>query len=1688
MTGLDKNAISKFIPGQIAGLALWIQADKTKCTFQPVEEYVKTVPPTIADNILKQYGNTASQKVLVAVNSLVISQPNSLVRLEVDTTGRTKFPTFVSEPEKLDVISLQDMVDPANPSQRAEKLCTKSDLPLSSANMSVYSISNNINITFNDNLQMLLVSVADIKAPVTDFSEIIVFSRKLSGAEVELMEGYLAYKRNDQYLLKLGHKYLPNIQMIPFLTDMASKIADTELSITTDMENFDVAVEKYRERLPTAEILQQAPPLKQKATAALDQLSTIRQNMVKGGLLARKQKTENMNATFDSINKLSLYSEPFTVDIFIKKLTDYDGVKAELEAYMKSLEDVDKDVAAAIDQNKTSDQLKKRSEAISVEALNEKNDVVEMKQFYIDRRQAIAVLNSLGKSKYDAMYTSFLAKIKSDGDNFNYYNSTIKTKWDSLMGNYGELDDIIISGEWLTYDTTLKTDNTVIKRNDQVFNTKYTDPHLNRIQTLYEQIRNQIVEGDLKFIRNEVDAIMTTYNTLAKRVNNKQVSPLSKKMFGCFLKKKLKQLISYEAEFMKLYTVINDAVNELLRVLNLNKKYSSSKVKVEKEYPIPILYSFKDAAQQLRNVRLLNKHDHSLTMIEYIETNTDGTIKYVDADNTMEVELVFPSIEPIIRNKGDDFFIKKLPYCDENGIQLFQKYMILAPYSKEETMLDAISKSQVLPKFFHVVDAQFEIPRDAENGIYEMSASSPQMPILLPKYAMSDGTFFICVNVGEVPIHVQIPGFTEDLYDLIGPDEVCMYIYTGVADSTTTFYGRVQWVENRIAYDTIYDVPRSSFCRKMTDMSKYIYMSGVATPNVPLFDRDGFLVEVVPDKDSYIYDIDDIHRACPYKVTIGDDMKISDLKINEDWGEKMIPAPQPTSLHVVEEASTGLTVFCNNKGIPAINEFGYTKYVRAPLLQINDKIVTRSSNENPIEITLNPNVQLVQYGLMQKTAIFRKVYRSNFVKPFGGTTTLNTANTFIFVNSLGYPLVAPTNTYIQVENFMFDPPYYVKYTENFIAEYSYIPEESSFFVASKNVLDAKPFTQVSQRTPEEREIAETSRIIRTVSYRYTCGGAYIQYTITKLQTELTTCNLLKGQFAGIADTIELLNNCIKDIGAYQADYMSYKVTIIAIKTREMIADQSNDERMAMTTFDLKMKDTLNKVYKSYTTGLKPVVFFLCIVKKIDKIRASVKDLSDVKGIAIENSIKNIQTVIQNQAASTASQPNTDLKELLNTCTLKKVEFKGIVKTLDSALTNIPSDLDVLEKWVNDQNALIDHATDLYKEIIDIDNLHTVNVFTQQILNGISNTTKQLQENTDKVNTLIEYKKKIAKWLEVYPDSAALIEYRNQLPIPITTTSLKGYTIQFLPFEEALNPAISRDWYSLPDTMILSKATRTRISIGMIEPIRGFITKYADYYKKYNVNANAPDPSSYQRTDEAGLKQIVDDSNKVTNNLIAEAMEAEGELAPIFNEYKSIRSDLKGEIQKVLEALAKDIQAKWLDCTGKRTAIQTKLKLMEPYFDSTQAGDANKIIVKMDDLFTSDKLAAIDDIQRSTKVPDYYGNMNYIKMIETHTNWGDVQAVLIFIQDQIQGLQSSMDTIQTGVVQSLAQTIQTGRDKIQTTYTKVKSGMADGSKLKDLTGTMDPLISSMEAVTATDLPSSIGLIQNIKNIQAQLDGY
>jgi hypothetical protein len=220
-----------------------------------------------------------------------------------------------------------------------------------------------------------------------------------------------------------------------------------------------------------------------------------------------------------------------------------------------------------------------------------------------------------------------------------------------------------------------------------------------------------------------------------------------------------------------------------------------------------------------------------------------------------------------------------------------------------------------------------------------------------------------------------------------------------------------------------------------------------------------------------------------------------------------------------------------------------------------------------------------------------------------------------------------------------------------------------------------------------------------------------------------------------------------------------------------------------------------------------------------------------------------------------------------------------------------------------------------------------------------------------------------------------------------------------------------------------------------------------------------------------------------NNFIIEE-ENEGKMGIV----KDIKMDLYEEIKTWLNKNAKEIHDKWLDCSGKKTAIQTNITLLQPHLNESQTSEINRIVADLENLFSSDKLSGIDDIQRSLKAPDYYKNDSYITMIQLNTNRKYISSVINNIHQNLASIQSNMEKIQAEILSTMKETNSRDIDGIHTEYNKIKGEISDGAKLKEFIVVMDPKIAKIVEKSSADIPSSISLFKAISELKTELKTY
>ena len=1675
--GIDVNDVSEFSPAKIPDLVLWVTADPTKLVYSTIQDYVLNFPPSIANHILDQYKTNPSEKVIVEIQSNISTLPNSLVRLELDTESAVGFPNFVTRSRALDIIDMSNLLEPSSKDKQIYKLATKSSVSLS-LDFSSWIISKNVKIEYIDLIEKIVLSTPYFDTPTTtlledgkvaaiptaEFSEVIVYSRKLADDETAMLDGYVAYRKNEQYLLKSDNPYFPSIDSLPFLQEIAKPVQETEQSLQIDLESFDKLVSEYRAKLPNDPILNSASSIKENAIFALKEISELRKNITRGGLLSRKRGTETVDSVFQSMADLSLYTPPLTQEGLSSKISEISVTQQKLEAYMKSLGSVDEIKTKVDAQNSETDQINQMTAAHNLEQLQQTQTQTQMREIYNDLRKKSDEMNAAGSTYYNSLVSDFTKQIKTMNDVFQYYVKDTESRWNTLMGQFNVVDTQISSGTWLTYIPSL--DTSVVsetKRGDAVISIQYTDLYLNQIQTIYEQVRNQIKEGDFAFIKEEIIYHAATISKFYKNLQNNKVNPFCKKTFLPFFKKNYETVESYANEFETFYSVFTDAISTLSTTLSWNQENQKA-AKITKTFPIAITYKYSKTVNEYF-IRKLNRYDNTLTMIEYIFTYANGTILYAESEEK-DVHLFFPSLERVNKHDQDIFYTKKTPFIDNDGRAMYQKYTVLEPYESAASILDALPESMVLPKSFHVVNSIYELVRQHANSIYELSVESPQRPILLPKYAMKVGSFYICVNVGKLPLQIQISDY---FIDTLGPGEICMYNYLGKAPD---FYGRKFWNPTRIAYDTLLDVPRSSLCLKITELSKFIYMR---EEDNPLFDKNGFLIEATPDSSGNIYDMDDVYHSRPYSITVGDEKHLSDVSIHAEWGEKMIVGSSSVSIIVSTEGATGFPVFCSKNGTSGIDEFGYCKYVLTPMLHMHDSIRTSGSGNDPIQIQLNTAQNIVQYGMIPAILSFQVIFRSMFVKP-------SNQNGYIFINSSNYPIISPQNTYINVDNPSLMPPYLVYYVDFVKQIHAYIPKNTDLAVPNTISLPVSScrFIDISKKA---QELSDRNFGV-ILAYRYKVDKSYIKYLLSVIEIKYEYCKTYT--FDETKDTLSLLQQCYTEIEKYLQDFSAYSSNINALEIKQTTGPTNKQIKLAIDTIDINMKDILQKVFASFTKADNAIQFFTKIIQSIDAIKKSVKRLREVIIPENEKSVLEIQGQIQKDKQIQGNPSSSDLSDVLKTMINLKVDFETRLRALEKNADSIPKFLVDVDTWIQTQQILINKEYEIRKEIIQIVNTNLVDVYTRRIKNASSSTLSEIKGVRNKADDYLSYKKTIALWLEIWSVQTDVSDYSKKPFHPASNNPFKGYSITFPVFEEISNPLISRDWKSLLDNTKISDSLRSRISLELILPIQNFVTANRDFYNVLNDTDSIPTIMSLENTPTDNLKTVLTQSKTTMDGLVANAITIEGELLPIFENYKKIRSDLRTEFQKMLEDQATNIQQIWTDITGQKTAIQTSIQILQDYFTSDQENVANSILKSMDEIIPPDIFEKVEKIQQSVKAPDFYTNIPYIKMAQTLNEWNDLISSLKKTGDQIQPIQTEFNNFQSDVLTHLQNSIATAKNTINDSIVaaKVKYANTDSS-LQTIQDTIQPKVDDMMNRTTDTISDCISVNTKIQEINNEL---
>jgi hypothetical protein len=518
----------------------------------------------------------------------------------------------------------------------------------------------------------------------------------------------------------------------------------------------------------------------------------------------------------------------------------------------------------------------------------------------------------------------------------------------------------------------------------------------------------------------------------------------------------------------------------------------------------------------------------------------------------------------------------------------------------------------------------------------------------------------------------------------------------------------------------------------------------------------------------------------------------------------------------------------------------------------------------------------------------------------------------------------------------------------------------------------------------------------------------------------------------------------------------------------MISTADRQLKISMDTLDLKIKDIAEKVYTSFTRACNAIEFFTKVLDMVDSLKKSVKYLRETVFIENEKSVLALQGILQGDKQSSGNPSSPEISNLLTKMVSLKVEFENRLKVLEKNATTIPKVLADLDDWIKTQKGLIKQEYDARKQITDIETTHVVDLYTKRVLNDSSSTLSKIQAIRLKADDYLAYRKAIALWLGVDPDQKG---YAKELPKPAGNKPLKGYSIALTVFEELSNPCFSRDWESLISTTKLSDSLRSRISIELILPLQDFIKTNGAFYAAGNDTESIPYTETLNNSTMDELKTTLTNSDSTMNNIMANVITLEAALHSIFDNYRKIRSDLRTEIQSLLQDQATQIQNAWTNTTGQITAIQTNLQLLAPYLTPEQKTEADSITNSIDENMTSDLINLVQGVQQSAKIPGFYANMSYIKMIGIHGDRAKLLISLKSLQEKTDTVQTQMQALQSEVLVILQNSLESSRTSLNSSIlaaqAKLGESLTDNANLQTLQNTIKP---EADALTHRELKS------------------
>jgi hypothetical protein len=1304
--GLSVNEIESFLPSLIPDIALWIKAESKFIKEETVHSYANKQSYFIKEAVMTQFKDSLKSKVITEIVSDTPATPNSLVPLNLDSNLATVFPTLRIINNELDAINISNYKEPITGKAHRLQLITAKPVSIDGS-ASSYTISHGFTVSQNSITGQIILTpeyieepVVDVQAkpsdpvtihpnntlyaadiePTAEISELIIYSRVLTPDENMKLEGYLAFKQNTQYALPATHPYLPNMMSDPIFAPIAQQMKASDDTLRQTLENMTVAINDYvNEKGQTGHVLD-APRFQQAIQTCIQNHANIIPSLSKGYLYARKINSLTLDTIYKVIHDKIWSRTPITANSMSQMAIDASGAITNANNFIKSL--LQTYSQPFVQQGGADPELSSSQVQVSDHVLFTQQSEAS-NALYQQLRTNLATTRLNGSNAYNVLQNQLKSDIAPMIDSVLHQWSDIQTKHNLLTSTFEPVQTSILNGKWLTYLPNIDKANTPILKNSIQVSTKYNDPALDLIQTYYNYVSLQMKQGDYAYILQEFKMLRDLFTSFSEEPLN----PVFRATYMNYLSNFVKRAENYYKEFITIHTEFTkylENINSFITVAQETGQTSTFPERVDETS------KYKSMPLDIYVRRVLNL-DTTLFGLEYVETDANGLI--------LETKVIpfYPRfLNYIFMNS---VYNKQTPYVNDDGTPIKQTYHMLVPFS--ESVYRGLTDAQKPVLYTKSLNSLTEISRNEINAIHCFEPQGSIAPILLPTNAVANNSWFLVYNIGQNPIVVRT---SESSCETIGSNNGILYIY----DAANETYASHLWCKEQLPYDTLLNCPRTSLSMYIDELGTSVYIrTREADSYEPVYTPDGYLVEVVKADDGSVYDIDDVYKSNPYKVSsVSVDNRVK-LILNPTM-KKMVKISS-NLINVSQDIRTGFGILLGTNGAVGVNEFGFVKAIRTPIQQIGNTYKIRGSYGDII-VNLTSTGFLAPYDF-EPFLTFESVFRTRFVSPV--------ESNYIFVTNSLNPIVNPSGIIIQV------PPI------NGTGPMWYTDLSGQHEIT---VVNSSSNLQSGISTYDKPAIHNNSHYER-LKIRYMNSKEYIQSEIKYMticqkeiepfgQDAVALCTEAAAEFQTFLSSLQQNDNIFESNSTLTL--LAVNNTLASIKT-------------TMDAFFVKQQD-VSKNIEAYRKG----------ISEIKSVKDSVNYWNNDGSKAMDSMVLDINTNIQNFLNTNGTTSATSLEELLKSSLDAQTQFNGTLKTCVNYILTPPTFISEVYSWYSFIQPNLAQLKSLYDDVIEIRSIELPRIIKSY------NKTQQYAVTASKIQSLFADTQN--KWTQILSQKTALDTY------------------------------------------------------------------------------------------------------------------------------------------------------------------------------------------------------------------------------------------------------------------------------------------------------------------------------------------